>query len=133
MKRGLLIFFMALSISSYADIMKFKANAFAFRERDEYTNEWMSWSDWQEDNSLIVMDKNTDVITIYGKHKERLDAIDYISEFEDDEHGHNVPVLCIDSNGEECKFVVRWTEDKSIQLYLRHSDHQCVYSVEWIQ
>jgi len=133
MKRGLLIFFMALSISSYADIMKFKAHSFSFRERDEDTYEWMSWADWQDDNSLIVFDESTDVITIYGKHKERLDAIDYESEFEDDDQGHNIPITCIDSNGEECRFVVRRTKDKSIQLYFRYSDRQCVYSVEWVQ
>lgn len=133
LKRFLCIcFLMSIFICpSFSEVIKFKAQAFSFREKNEDTDEWKSWADWQDDKSLIVI--NDDVINIYGKHEERFDVIEEEDQFDDEQDGHNIPFICIDSDGIKCRFVIRYTDDKSIQLYYRYSNLQYVYSVEVVQ
>lgn len=117
---------------SFSEVIKFRAHSFSFREKNKDTNEWKSWADWQDNKSLIVINDD-DVINIYGKHEERFDVIEIEDQFDDEDDGHNLPFICIDSDGTKCRFVVRWTDDKSIQLYCRYNNLQYVYDVEIVQ
>lgn len=125
-------FFIGISICfSFSEVVKFRAHAFAFREKDEDTDEWKSWSDWQEDKSLIVI--NDDVMNIYGKHEERFDVIEEEDQFDDEQDGHNSPFICVDSDGVKCRFVLRWTNEKIVHFYYKYSNLQYVYEVDVVQ
>ena len=79
------VFSFLLLISSlvsniHAEATKLKASAISFKLTDDYGN-WKKWTNWQNSNALIVIDK--DRIKIY--EKDHTLTFDIVSTYEDEQ------------------------------------------------
>lgn len=119
------VFSFLLLISSlvsniHAEATKLKASAISFKLTDDYGN-WKKWTNWQNSNALIVIDK--DRIKIY--EKDHTLTFDIVSTYED---GADIKYRCIDKDGRQCT-IRGHKEGEDLQLYIEYTDAKMVYSV----
>ena len=114
-----------------AQVYKLKTTSMAFRSYDGYS--WSDWSAWDYDrgsNILVVINANSDIITIYSKETQEYDILNLIeNEKQDPKGGVYSEWLCVDRNGLRCHFRLRKQRDDTLQLYIDYSDFSFVYNV----
>lgn len=118
------VFSFLLLISSlvsniYAEAVKFKASAVAFRITDDYGN-WKRWTDWRNSDALIVF--NDGRFNVYSD--DDVMTFDIVSS----EEGTDLKFRCIDKEGKQCTIRLH-KEDGEGQLYIEYTNIKIVYSV----
>lgn len=124
-----LLILLVVALSSVAEVLKYKATAFAFKMYDYEREHWTDWTDWSDCNILVVVDSDKDLITIYSQQTQEYDIIEYLGEEEDTGGGVLAKFNCIDQDGSRCNVRVRVQHDGQLQLYVDYNDASWVYNV----
>ena len=117
-----LLLISSLVSNTYAEAIKFKASAVAFRTTDDYGN-WKKWSDW----------RNSDALIVYNEGRYNIYSDDDVLTFDtvSSEKGTDLKYSCIDKEGKQC--TIRFhNEDGQPQLYIEYANFKIVYSVKML-
>lgn len=126
-KRILIVMVLSLiTISASAEVLRFKTKAYSQRE---YTYRgWSDWSNWEKSDILIIMDLNTDIVTIFSPRIQKY----YIYGYSEPYYDHMA--RCIDYNfydqdGDNGTMSLVVKPDGQSEIYIRFANVQWAYIV----
>ena len=124
----LLLCFFAISLSvSAQSVLKLKASAYSYQLKNNYGS-WEDWSDWESSNVPIVMDMETDRVTIYSSEIQKYDIYEYLGE-EELEEGLMISWLFIDQDGDQGKMRLLVRDSGRMELYIDFNNVRWAYIV----
>lgn len=62
----LLIILLLISIASYSQSLSYRTTAFTCNIYNSSTLRWSGWNEWESSDMLLVIDIDTDIVTIYS-------------------------------------------------------------------
>lgn len=90
---------------------------------------WGEWSDWEDSNSLIVMNGEDQRITLYAEPNRIFDIVSTKEEM--DEDGSRIlRMMCIGQNQMEIMFRIITDKDFNLQFYIHYNEAVFVYNVK---
>ena len=123
-----LMLIVMVSVSTMAEVLKFKASDYASRRQTDYG--WTEWSDWTASSDIIVVNTDKEKIKIYGSREEGYDIMSS-DEFHDSDGDHWFTFDCVDDEGYHCEVQFRAPVDGTdMQFYVRYQALEWVYVVE---
>ena len=124
MKRLFLgILMLLFSITSFAQIINFKATSVAIKEIG------YQWSDWQRCNILITFNLKTDKVVIYSNSIQVYKVLTQGENFIDESGGEQVKYRVIDQDDDLGSMRLRIERNGNSQIYIDFADVSWVYNV----
>lgn len=111
-----------------AQVYTYRTTAYAYKKVNSYGN-WTNWSDWQDSDMRMVINFNTDVITIYSPTTQIYKVTKYIRNFTDSSGGKQVEFAAVDEEGKNCHIRLRIEANGNSQTYIEWSDLILCYNV----
>ena len=134
MKKILLTLVLMLSMSFVlpdevkAQVYTYRTTAYAYKKVNSYGN-WTSWSDWQDSDMTMVINYNTDVITIYSPTTQRYKITKFVRKYTDSSGGQQVEFAFVDQDGDKGHMRLRIETNGNSQVYIEFSNIMWVYNV----
>jgi hypothetical protein len=91
---------------------------------------WSKWSEWENSSVLIVINTETERITIYSKATQIYDIVEYEGKERDYDGDTTLSCYCVNKDGLTCR--IRLVGNPQIgrnQLYVDFDDMSWVYNV----
>lgn len=130
MKKYLLLALLFVSTLSYSQIYTYRATSFA--SRVVYYGYWTDWTDWEHSNVKIIIDSNSDIITIYSKEPQIYYVREYLGKTTDNDGGTQIHWIVRDQEYLKGKIRLRKELNGNLQLYVEYSDVMWVYNIKRI-
>ena len=111
-----------------AQVYTYRTTAYAYKKVNSYGN-WTNWSDWQDSDMTMVINFNTDVVTIYSPTTQRYKITKFIRNFTDNSGGKQVEFAFVDQDGDKGHMRLRIEKNGSSQVYIDFSNICWVYCV----
>lgn len=111
-----------------AQVYTYRTTGYAYKKINSYGN-WTQWSDWQDSDMRVVINFNTDVITIYSPKTQIYKVTEHLRNFTDSSEGKNVEFAAIDEDGLRCHIRLRIETNGNSQIYCSWSNLIHVYNV----
>lgn len=111
-----------------AQVYTYKTTAYAYQQTNSYGN-WGQWSEWMDSDMTMVINFNTDVVTIYSPTTQRYKITKHIENYTDSSGGKNVKFAAIDEEGLTCNVRLRIETNGNSQIYITWSNLNIVYNV----
>ena len=125
----LLLCFFAISLSVSAQtVLKLKATAYAYQMQNDY-GIWQDWSDWERCNTPIVMDDNTDRVTIYSPEIQKYDLYDFLGEEVEPDGMTTLTWLFVDQDGDPGTMRLVSRPSGNVELYIDFANIRWAYTV----
>lgn len=134
MKKFLLTLVLMLSLSFSvpvevkAQIYTYRTTGYAIKKVNSYGN-WTDWSAWQDSDLSMVINFNTDMVTIYSPKTQRYKITEFVRNFTDDSGGKQVEFVFIDQDGDRGHMRLRIETNGNSQIYIEFSNIIWVYNV----
>ena len=126
----MLVFAMSIVLpnEAKAQVYTYRTTEYAYQKTNSYGN-WGEWSTWMDSSLLMVINYNTDQITIYSSSTQRYKITEYLDTYTDTSGGKNVKFAAIDEEGLKCNVRLRIETNGNSQIYITWSNLNIVYNV----
>lgn len=124
----ILLFTLLIGIEASAQVYTYRTYQFAEKHINSYGN-WTDWTDWQDSNMRLVINMNTDVITIYSPTTQIYRITEYLRKFTDNSGGNQIEFSAIDQDGDRCHIRLRIETNGNSQLYVEFNNLILCYNV----
>lgn len=134
MKRIMLMFLLVIMTGVVlpsdvnAQVYTYRTFQYAHKQINAYGN-WSNWSNWEESDMTMVINFNTDVVTIYSPKTQRYRITEFIRNFTDSSGGKQVEFAFIDQDGDKGHMRLRIETNGNSQVYIEFSNIMWVYNV----
>lgn len=128
---SLMLIFAISIISSQnanAQVYTYKTTQYAENKKNSDGN-WTEWSDWMDSDMSMVINFNTDVVTIYSPTTQRYEITKFIRSFTDSSGGKQVEFAFTDQDGVRGHMRLRIETNGNSQIYIEFSNIMWVYNV----
>lgn len=129
MKKFLIVFMMLVGfvVSANAEILTFKTTG--YYERTHYSWGWGSWSNKQSSNMNIVINLNTDVVTIYSPRTQVYRIYQHAGNYTDSDGDYTMEYKFYDQDGDRgtMRLVIRRSGNS--QIYIDFANVSWAYDV----
>ena len=133
MKYNGIIFIILVLIStvSFSQVIKLKAFEIAFKYKNDKTQRWDQWSDWEDVDILVTIDSDPQRIKIFSEKEQIYDIIKYKGETTDSDGDITSEWICVNEDGRKCGVrIVKLNSHNNIQqLYVDFADFIFVYNI----
>lgn len=116
-------------IAIQAQVYHYRTTAYAYKQVNSNGN-WTSWSDWQDSDMLMIINFNTDVVTIYSPTTQRYQITKFIRNFTDNSGGKQVEFAFVDQDGDKGHMRLRIETNGNSQVYIEFNNIMWVYNVK---
>lgn len=113
---------------SFGQVYTYRTTGYAYKQVNSYGN-WSDWSSWQDSNMSMVINFNTDVVTIYSPTTQRYRITQFIRNFTDSSGGKQVEFAFIDQDGDKGHMRLRIETNGNSQVYIEFTNIMWVYNV----
>jgi len=127
----IIIFTTVFCSNSFGQVVKYKADAYSIKARNESTGRWPEWPEWKKDYILITFDLDKARIKVFSKREQVYDIIESIDKSVDEDGDTIYKFLCVDNDGLKCHLRIvksRLTAENK-QLYVEFNDYKWVYNI----
>ena len=124
----ILLFTLLIGLEAYSQIYTYRTTDYAYKKTNS-SGQWMQWSDWQDSNMRVVINFNTDVVTIYSPTTQRYNITKFIRNFTDNSGGKQVEFAFIDQDGDKGHMRLRIETNGNSQIYIEFNNIMWVYNV----
>ena len=107
-----------------AQIYNYKATEFAYKE--QYRN----WSKWEKVNINVVVNFNSDVVTIYSEYLQVYRVTEYVKRYRDNSGGETIEFRFIDQYYDRGTMRLRVDPYGTSQIYIDFSNITWVYNLK---
>ena len=111
-----------------AQVYTYRTTEYAYKQVNSYGN-WGSWSDWENSDMTMVINFNTDIVTIYSPKTQRYRITEFVRNFTDSSGGKQVEFAFIDQDGDKGHMRLRIEKNGNSQVYIEFSNIMWVYNV----
>lgn len=111
-----------------AQVYTYRTTGYAYKKVNSYGN-WTEWSDWLDSDMTMVINFNTDVVTIYSPTTQRYKITKFIRNFTDNSGGKQVEFAFIDQDGDKGHMRLRIETNGNSQVYIEFSNWIWCYNV----
>lgn len=128
---SLMLIFAISIISSQnanAQVYTYKTTQYAENKKNSDGN-WTEWSDWMDSDMSMVINFNTDVVTIYSPTTQRYKITKFIRNFTDSSGGQQVEFAFTDQDGDRGRMRLRIETNGNSQIYIEFSNIMWCYNV----
>ena len=115
-------------VETKAQVYTYRTTGYAYKKVNSYGN-WTQWSDWQDSDMRVVINFNTDVITIYSPKTQIYKVTEHLRNFTDSSGGSQVEFAAVDEDGLRCHIRLRIETNGNSQIYCEWSNLIHVYNV----
>lgn len=117
--------------SCHGQVVKCKTTGFAFRSKDETTDLWSKWSEFEAVEILLTIDGDNNRIKIFSKQEQVYDIIKTYESVIDDDGDKTSKWLCINEDGLKCfiRLVKLNSQEGRIQIYVDFDDIMFAYNI----
>ncbi|MFY7739593.1 MAG: hypothetical protein ACOVQC_03665 [Flavobacterium sp.] len=118
-------------LCSYGQVVKCKTTGLAFRSKDETTDLWSKWSEFEAVELLLIIDADNNRIKIFSKEEQVYDIIKTYESIIDDDGDKTSKWLCINEDGLKCfvRLVKLNSQEGRNQIYVDFEDLMFVYNI----
>ena len=109
-------------------VYTYRTTGYAYKQVNSYGN-WTNWSDWQDSDMTMVINFNTDVVTIYSPTTQRYKITKFIRNFTDNSGGKQVEFAFVDQDGDKGHMRLRIETNGNSQVYIEFTNIMWVYNV----
>lgn len=121
--------FLLLSLTASAqNVLKFRTTDFSFKIKKEGI--WGSWSSWESASMLVVVNLDSERITVYSKSVQQYDILDMEDKGIDSDGDRTFKFGCVDQDGDRCSVRVLIRKSGTKQLYVDFADIMWVYNMQ---
>lgn len=124
----ILLFTLLIGLEVSAQVYTYRTYQFAFKQTNS-SGQWKQWSDWQDSDMRVVINMNTDHITIYSPETQYYRVTEYLRKFTDNSGGNQVEFAAVDEEGLKCHIRLRIEKNGNSQIYIEWNDLIIVYNV----
>lgn len=134
MKKILALFALILTMSFIvpneikAQVYTYKTTAYAYQKTDSYGN-WGKWSEWLDSDMTMVINFDTDVVTIYSPTTQRYKITKFIRNYTDNSGGKQVEFAFVDQDGDRGHMRLRIETNGNSQVYIDFNNIRWCYNV----
>lgn len=118
-----------VSVTCLAQVYTYRTTDYAYKQVNSSTGKWSGWSDWQDSNMTMVINFNTDVVTIFSPTTQRYKITKFVREFTDNSGGKQVEFAFVDQDGDKGHMRLRIEKNGNSQVYVEFSNIMWVYNV----
>ena len=129
MKKLLLFLMLFISTTAFSQVYTYRTTAYAYQQVNSYDGKWMEWSDWQDSDMSVVINFNTDVVTIYSPTKQIYKITEFIRNYTDSSGGKQVEFAFIDQDGDKGHMRLRIEKNGNSQIYIDFNNVRWCYNV----
>lgn len=125
------IILVLISTASFSQVIKLKAFEIAFKYKNENTQRWDQWSDWEDVDILVTIDSDPQRIKIFSEKEQVYDIIKYKGETTGSDGDITSEWICVNEDGRKCGVrIVKLNSNNNIQqLYIDFADFIFVYNI----
>ena len=129
MKKIILLFLFVFSaVASQAQVYTYRTLQYAYQEVDKY-GRWKDWSSWEDSDMSMVINFNTDVVTIYSPKTQVYRITKFIRNYTDNSGGKQVEFAFIDQDGDRGHMRLRIETNGNSQVYIDFNNLRWCYNV----
>lgn len=130
MKKLLIILFtLLIGLEASAQVYTYRTTGYAYKQVNSDGN-WTSWSEWLDSDMSMIINFNTDIVTIYSPTTQRYKITKFIREFTDNSGGKQVEFAFVDQDGDKGHMRLRIEKNGNSQIYIEFSNIMWVYNVK---
>lgn len=111
-----------------AQVYTYRTTGYAYKKVNSYGN-WTNWSDWLKSDMRMVINFNTDVVTIYSPKTQVYKITEFIRNFTDSSGGKQVEFAFVDQDGDRGHMRLRIETNGNSQVYIEFSNIIWCYNV----
>ena len=119
-------------IAVQAQMYQYRTFQYAYQETNS-RGEWKEWSDWQDSDMLMIINFDTDVVTIYSPTTQRYRITKFIQNYTDNSGGKQVEFAFVDQDGDRGHMRLRIEKNGNSQVYIDFNNLRWVYNVKRIK
>lgn len=124
----ILAFILGVAQQISAQVYTYKTTEYAYKKVNSYGN-WTDWSDWLDSDMTMVINFNTDVVTIYSPKTQRYRITEFIKKFTDSSGGQQVEFAAVDEENLRCHVRLRIEKNGNSQIYIEWNNLIICYNV----
>lgn len=125
----LCVILLSINIGAFSQVFNFRTTMFSINEYNNYTQEWNGWSIWEYSNLLLVIDLDTDIITIYSPVIQIYKIYEFTKTFIDSDGDTHIIYRFIDQDGDYGTLKLLQRLSGSSEVYIEFSNIAWCYKV----
>lgn len=128
-KKLVLLVLLFVSMTTSAQVIKFRTVAYAENKYNYYTQKWSGWSDWEKSNMLLTFDLKNDCITVYSPVTQIYRIYKAEESYYDSDGDFNMPFRFIDQDGDNGVLKLLQRVSGSSEIYIEFLNVRWCYKV----
>ena len=128
-KKLVLLVLLFVSMTTSAQVIKFRTVAYAENKYNYYTQKWSGWSDWEKSNMLLTIDLQNDLVTIYSPVTQVYRIYRAEESYYDSDGDFNMPFRFIDQDGDNGVLKLLQRVSGSSEIYIEFLNVRWCYKV----
>lgn len=128
-KKLVLLVLLFVSMTTSAQVIKFRTVAYAENKYNYYTQKWSGWSDWEKSNMLLTIDLQNDLVTIYSPVTQVYRIYKAEEGYYDSDGDFNMPFRFIDQDGDNGVLKLLQRVSGSSEIYIEFLNVRWCYKV----
>lgn len=128
-KKLVLLVLLFVSVTTSAQVIKFRTVAYAENKYNYYTQKWSGWSDWEKSNMLLTFDLKNDRITVYSPVTQIYRIYKAEESYYDSDGDFNMPFRFIDQDGDNGVLKLLQRVSGSSEIYIEFLNVRWCYKV----
>lgn len=128
-KKLVLLVLLFVSMTTSAQVIKFRTVAYAENKYNYYTQKWSGWSDWEKSNMLLTFDLKNDRITVYSPVTQIYRIYKAEESYYDSDGDFNMPFRFIDQDGDNGVLKLLQRVSGSSEIYIEFLNVRWCYKV----
>lgn len=118
-------------IAIQAQVYQYRTFQYAYQQTNS-NGKWGEWSDWQDSDMLMIINFNTDIVTIYSPTTQRYQITKFIRNYTDNSGGKQVEFAFVDQDGDKGHMRLRIETNGNSQVYIDFNNIRWCYNVRRI-
>lgn len=128
-KKLVLLVLLFVSMTTSAQVIKFRTVAYAENKYNYYTQKWSGWSDWEKSNMLLTFDLKNDRIIVYSPVTQIYRIYKAEESYYDSDGNFNMPFRFIDQDGDNGVLKLLQRVSGSSEIYIEFLNVRWCYKV----
>lgn len=128
-KKLVLLVLLFVSMTTSAQVIKFRTVAYAENKYNYYTQKWSGWSDWEKSNMLLTFDLKNDRIIVYSPVTQIYRIYKAEESYYDSDGDFNMPFRFIDQDGDNGVLKLLQRISGSSEIYIEFLNVRWCYKV----
>lgn len=116
-------------ITIQAQVYQYRTTEYAYQQTNS-NGKWGEWSDWQDSDMLMIINYNTDIVTIYSPTTQRYQITKFIRKYTDNSGGQQVEFAFVDQDGDKGHMRLRIEKNGNSQVYIDFNNIRWCYNVK---